>query len=318
MLKIAQLIRSLFHPFHEEFDVFLSSRDIGVAQEWQRRLLQALANADQGVVIFTQEAIKSDWLIHETAILSSRVELTIFLLGAPLEMLPEPLRRFQCETLTRDSMEDWIRGIIQAKGLPVSDARRDSFLDDVQMVIRLYEATHVTAENERWEGFLGRPISIAKQNESPFDLIELVRVAQKRLLLIAQNHGYMTISDGHERFDEVVFEKLAAGVTIEILAMHPYARPKEADLSLPNACSVWGGYMRVPDFANAQMAQCWSVLRRWHQRAQKEFKDTRLKIKGAYFLPITINIVDPLERHAFLTLSPRWVMSQARPVLNSL
>jgi hypothetical protein len=312
--RVGQLIRTLFHQFRpdvslaapgQQFEVFLSSRDIEAGQEWQQRLLRAVTSADHAVVIFTQEAIKSAWLIHETAILSSRVELTIFLLGAPLEMLPEPLQRFQCAPLTRDSMEDWVRRIINDKGLAVSEARRDSFLDDVEKVIRSYERIHVTAENYRWKGFLARPISITRQNESPFDLIELVRVAQKRLVLIAQNHGFMTISDGHERFEKAIFERLADDVTIDIYAMHPSARPKGADLSLPNACSVWGGYMRVSDFATLQMAQCWSVLRRWHQRAQKEFPDSRLRIKGAYFLPITINVVDPLERHAFLTLSPR-------------
>jgi hypothetical protein len=310
--EIGRLIRSLFHPYREQFEVFLSSRDIGVAREWQRRLLEALVNADHGIVIFTQEAIKSDWLIHETAILSSRVELTIFLLGAPLEMLPEPLRRFQCASLTHDAMEDWVRGIIKAKGLGISDVRRDAFLDEVHTVVRHYEATHVTAENDRWKGVFGRPISIAKQNESPFDLSELIRVAQNRLVLIAQNHGFMTISDGHERFEEIIFGKLAAGVTIEILAMHPNARPTTTGMPLPDACSVWAGYMGVPHFGE-QMTQCWSVLRRWHQRAKNEFADRRLRIRGAYFLPITINIIDPLDRSAFLTLSPRMGQESSAP-----
>ena len=105
-------------------------------------------------------------------------------------------------------MEEWLRQIIEARGLTVSEARRDLFLDDVRAVIRLYEATHVTADNDRWRGILGRPISITRQDESPFDLLELIRIAQKRLILIAQNHGLMTISDGHEKFEEIIFGKL--------------------------------------------------------------------------------------------------------------
>jgi hypothetical protein len=39
--------------------------DIQIGTQWQENLLDNLDNADDGVVIFSQEAIKSDWLIHE-------------------------------------------------------------------------------------------------------------------------------------------------------------------------------------------------------------------------------------------------------------
>ena len=78
--RIGELIRSLFDQFRDTFQVFLSSRDIQEGTEWQDSLLNNLHNAGDGVVIFGQEAIKSDWLIHESAVLSSRTSkrLTVF------------------------------------------------------------------------------------------------------------------------------------------------------------------------------------------------------------------------------------------------
>lgn len=71
--KIRDLIRSLFDRYQDAFKVFLSSRDIQTGTQWQDNLLDNLDNADDGVAIFSQEAIKSDWLIHESAVLSSRL-----------------------------------------------------------------------------------------------------------------------------------------------------------------------------------------------------------------------------------------------------
>jgi hypothetical protein len=151
-----------------------------------------------------------------------------------------------------------------------------------------------------------RPIALAQQDESPFDVLELIRVARHRLILTAQNHGFMTFSDRTPVIEELLFRKLEAGLVIEIIAMHARAQPIPSGRPSPpaDACAVWADYLRVPQFSE-QLDRCWDTLARWHQRASVVATSRRLKIKGAYFLPLSISIVDPEDDHGFLVMSPR-------------
>jgi hypothetical protein len=175
-------------------------------------------------------------------------------------MVPQPLRQFQHRPLTRDNLRAWVDGVIAAKGLDIPLKRRSDFLDEVEVVIKDYEATHVSAAASRWGGVMRRPIAIAQQDESPFDVLELIRVARHRLILIAQNHGFMTFSDKTPVIEELLFRKLGAGVVIEIIAMHARAQPIPSGRPSPpvDACAVWADYLRVPQFSE-QLDRCWDT-----------------------------------------------------------
>lgn len=311
--NIGENIRSLFDKFEQTFKVFLSSRDIQTAMIWQENLLINLHNADDGIVIFSQESIKSDWLLHESAVLSSRTKaLTIFLLGAPAELLPQPLRRFQHARLSRESLEFWLDRIISSRRLIISPAQRDAFLRKIADIIADYEATHVASTEHKWSGAISRPIAISKQNESPFEVQEILRVARSRIILIAQNHGFMTDPNGpKDLIEELIFERLATGVTVDIIAMHPRVSPAGTP-SPPDACNLWAHYMGAPSF-HAHLERCWEMLFSWNRRYHNTAVKGKLRIKGAYFLPVSINIVDPDKPDGFLVLSPRMAQEASAP-----
>jgi hypothetical protein len=86
---------------------------------------------------------------------------------------------------------------------------------------------------------LSHPIAISAQGNSPYDLAEIIRIAKKRIILIAQNHRFMTNPAGAaDAFRDQLFAKIKRGLSIEIVAMHPDARPPGADDL--DACKVWG------------------------------------------------------------------------------
>jgi hypothetical protein len=78
--KVGELIKDLFAPFSDQYGVFLSSRDLPSGKLWRSNLVDKLHSADDGLIIFSQEGIKSDWQLHESAVLSARSQnLDIFL-----------------------------------------------------------------------------------------------------------------------------------------------------------------------------------------------------------------------------------------------
>src|SRR5579871_5537158 len=162
-LRVGELIRDLFAPFSKQYNVFLSSRDIPTGKKWRTNLLDNLHSADQGVIIFSQDAIKSDWQLHESAVLSARSDpLDIFLFEAPATMLPLPLRDFQTIDLNYQTMEVWINKIIKDKKLTVEGRRKQDFLLDIDSIVKDYQTTHVIGAASRWrEGILSHPIAIS-------------------------------------------------------------------------------------------------------------------------------------------------------------
>jgi hypothetical protein len=155
-LRVGELIRDLFAPFSKQYRVFLSSRDLPIGEIWRTNLLEKLHSADHGVIIFSQDGIKSDWQLHESAVLSALSNpLDIFLFEAPRTMLPLPLRDFQTMNLNYQTMEVWINKIIKDKKLDLEGRRKQNFLSDIDSLVNDYQMTHVIGADSRWrEGVL--------------------------------------------------------------------------------------------------------------------------------------------------------------------
>jgi hypothetical protein len=153
---------------------------------------------------------------------------------------------------------------------------------------------------------MARPIAISKQIESPFEVSELIRIARERLILIAQNHALMTDPNGaRDTIEQLLFDGLAKGLVVDIIAMHPKVSVGSSSSS-SDACQVWTTYMGAPHFM-AHVKRCWDTFNLWNNR----FKNDRtkwpgkLRIRAAYFLPVSINIVDPERQYGLLVISPR-------------
>jgi hypothetical protein len=159
---------------------------------------------------------------------------------------------------------------------------------------------------------VSRPLAISNQYESPFELSELIRIARKRLILIAQNHGFMTDPNGErDTIKGMLFDKLAAGLTVDIVAMHPQAFANGMSTE-SNPCVVWANYMGAPHF-QTHVRRCWDTLFSWNDKYRNEVKSLsgKLRIKGAYLLPRLI----PLSQvHQYLGLTGEFCQRAGFPV----
>lgn len=161
---------------------------------------------------------------------------------------------------------------------------------------------------------------IADQNTSPYDLEQLLKISRERLILVAQNHWFMTRSDNNEKFWELTKRALSRGVEVDIIGMHRDARPPDAGGGdIPDAFELWALYQHAPAF-NTHAGECWTALKTWAERYQKLSETTEntlgtLRIFGAYFTPLTISVVDPDTDRGLIVLSPRTSsqVSMARP-----
>ena len=134
--RIAENIRDLFAEFSDTFKVYFSEWDIDYGEPWEEDLSEALRDADDGIVLFSQDAIRSDWLLHECAVLSSRLNrLTLFRLGAPAEMVPQPLHKFQMRPLTRTTLRRWLDSALAANKLDMEMRVRAEFCARVDVEI---------------------------------------------------------------------------------------------------------------------------------------------------------------------------------------
>jgi hypothetical protein len=163
---------------------------------------------------------------------------------------------------------------------------------------------------------------MAQQSTSPYGLDQVLRVAQHRVVLVAQNHRNMTSAlDGSgEKFWPIMKEKIENGVSIDIVAMHDQVGAAGvAAKDLPNAYELWARYMNNSQEFASHAKDCWATLESWHMRyrgmSTQQGRGGRLRIFGAYFLPVSMSFVDPDSEHGFLVLSPRMghEASQHRP-----
>ena len=116
----------------------------------------------------------------------------------------------------------------------------------------------------------------------------------------------MTDPNGaRDTIEQLLFDGLAKGLVVDIIAMHPKVSVGSSSSS-SDACQVWTTYMGAPHFM-AHVKRCWDTFNLWNN----QFKNDRtkwpgkLKIMAAYFLPVSINIVDPERQYGLLVISPR-------------
>ncbi len=180
-------------------------------------------------------------------------------------LVPQPLRRFQHVPGDVDTIIRWVQQTASSRGLVIDTPQLDAFRAEISHVIYDYEETHVSGTSDRWNQSVSRPIAIAKQNESPYDLAENIRVARHRLVLVAQNHGFMTDPNGpRDRIRDVLFNRISAGLSVDIVAMHPNVITNDSALQA-DASAVWSNYMSAPHFQR-HVKRCWETLFEWDQQ----------------------------------------------------
>jgi hypothetical protein len=310
-LDLALAIRQYFLDTKSKISLFVSAEDISLGAAWQGELKSQLDGAAQGLLLFTQDAAYSDWVLHEAAILSEkRNPIKIFLVDAPQALLPRPLRRFQVTHLSTETLRNLVRSFASVGQAVYSESHLQQLISRVSEIMERHRGRYVTDDERRWTRNMERPLSMAQQDSSPFDIEQLLSIARQRVVLIAQNHGFMTMAanNARESFWPIISNALIRGVTIDIVAMHEQAglsgRPSE---DVPSASRLWSRYMNAPFFEH-HLKECWVTLHEWHKRYTAQYADGshgQLRIFGAYFLPVTISVVDPEMSHAFLVLSPR-------------
>jgi hypothetical protein len=124
-------------------------------------------------------------------------------------------------------------------------------------------------------------------------------------VLVAQNHRFMTDPNGAAHlFRDQIFAKLNEGLSIDIVAMHPNVRPDGADDC--DARRVWGFSSGSAHFDD-HLKDCWRTFNNWSSKYRKESASLagKLRIFGAYLLPLSVKIVDPESEDGFAVLSPR-------------
>jgi len=251
----------------QQISTFVSSIDIGAGKKWRNELDSALTNSSNALIIATQDVIHSDWVAHEAAILSGKVDhLWILLADSPAALLPTPLHDYQLGKLDRQSLSEIASELCENKQIKKPSPKLlNSLYKDFESVKDLYSNQYVTDDEKRWKSRLERALLINKQLQSPFDLYEIINVASSKLVLIAQNHWYMTNDEGkkqEEQFWPRIEKALKRGVDIDIVAMHPDIKPlKLASFKKPpaDAISVWSHYMRGNEFPN-HVKKTWESL----------------------------------------------------------
>jgi hypothetical protein len=219
-------------------------------------------------------------------------------------MLPLPLQDFQCTNLDYQTMEIWVNKIIRDRKRDIDRRRKQDFLSDISSIINDYKNTHVTGAAKKWDGVLSHPFAISAQGNSPYELSEIIRISRQRIILIAQNHRFMTDPAGAaDSFRDQLFAKIEKGLAVDIIAMHPDARPTGADV---DACKVWG-VSSGSTYFDVHLRDCWGTLIKWSEKYKRESSLLKgeLRILGAYMLPTSVNIVDPDSEDGLAVLSPR-------------
>jgi hypothetical protein len=303
---------------------WLSSVDIEAGLRWRSELDAALSDANIGIVVVTQEAIDSHWLPHEAGALSNRCSrLVILLADAPQTVLPDPLKEYQYATLANQHLAALLRnlaGDVNASGPSPSLLKR--LYEDIQRIRGEHKRSFVTSDNERWKNKFERLFAISMQRDSPYDLEQLLNITQRRLVLVAQNHYYMTkpggTDQGDAKFWPLVKDLLNRKADLDIVAMHTEATPppfpearavSSPEITPPDALALWSCYMRSSEFLR-HVRETWETLRQWDLRYQELRSQSPtacgvLRLWTAYFTPVTMSFRDPEQSGGLLVLSPR-------------
>lgn len=263
--QLAAAIRQYFLASKSTLEVFLSDH-ISHGEPWQDVLKRELNAAKCGLVLFTPNAVDSDWTLHEAAVLSQkRFPIEVMLVNCPRVLLPEPLKSLQVTEFSVSSLQAMINRFASggiAKYSEEAFARLQMKLEEIDEKERW---RYVTNHEIRWASSFERPWAISRQNGSPFGLEQILRTAKKRAILVAQNHSVMTlrINDAPERFWGILESHLQRGVDIDIVAMHPDVGIRGvATADTPAARRLWALYMQSDAFED-HLEQCWQTLREW-------------------------------------------------------
>ena len=317
---IAESIRSFFAKYDDELSVFLSSVDIG-DQPWERALKAGLTSSTRGIVLVTQDAIDSQYLEHEFAVLSANTLGTrVYLLDTPPAILSAPMRNYQYHEFSFENLRDWLTQAFKIKGTKFEKEDLQELEENVAEIRERFSSSFVTADNLRWEENYARPILMSAQQSSPYDLEQIIDLARDQLVLVAQNHYHMTTAriNNSERYWPLLVNALQRGVDVDIVSMHPDAvPPTSGQVSIPSAIDVWSLYMTAPEFS-AHLQECWQTYESWHLRyatlANPKERLGDLRFHAAYFTPLTASFVDPEDNaRGLLVLSPRTGHEAAGP-----
>ena len=315
---LAKRIRQYFQSLPYQVQVFLSSEDINESENWDKAVQEALRESSSGLFLITQDSVDSAYLSFEYGALSMKlVKPTILLVDTPAAMLPAPLLRYQHKEFSREAVEAWIKGLFNK--VEVYGEALDSLWDDVEKIREEHRPYYVTNDNNRWQGNVLRPLTIKNQNKSPYDLEQILKRVRQRLILVAQNHFYMTsgYTDGANKFWPLLKAALLRGVSIDIVCMHPDVKPiAHPGIDAPSGIDLWWYYQGKPDFFRHLM-ETWKVLDLWGKlyteiksqaMAENPKQDLgQLTIHGCHFTPLTMSMVDPKdeESRGFIVFSPR-------------
>lgn len=172
-----------------------------------------------------------------------------------------------------------------------------------------YEAEYRRIEERARPDVSG--VLVAQQDRNRFNLAYLIDHAEARIVLVGQNHWYMVSqpAGGQTDFWPRIEAAVRRGVTVEIIAMHPNAVPPLPDDDPPDAIRLWSHYLKAPALP-AHVDRCWQTLDRFAHayrelHVREGYAEDRLNIYRAWFVPLSMTVIDPLSDNGMAVLSPR-------------
>lgn len=162
------------------------------------------------------------------------------------------------------------------------------------------------------------PVLAFLQERSSYNLDNLFERAERRLVLVAQNHWYMIKQpEGSETdFWPKIATALSRGVTVEIVAMHPDVAQPLSNFPRADAIGAWSQYLTADDFGG-HVGLCWETLDRFaasyaaeresiaEEARTRKRRPGKLEIYRAWFLPLSLSFVDPEGASGLGIVSPR-------------
>jgi hypothetical protein len=114
--------------------IFVSSRDIGIAQPWLVTLSDALRSSQFGIICVTPASITSPWVLFEAGMLAGVLgnqNVAPYLLGVTQSQLPPPLSQFQSAAADRKGTRGLVRAIARASSEQYDRRALDDIFDYV-------------------------------------------------------------------------------------------------------------------------------------------------------------------------------------------
>jgi hypothetical protein len=293
-------------PHARAIDTFVSTTSIENGSNWRQALAENLGGSARGLMLVTQDVIRSDWFLHEASVQNVVYEKSyILLVDAPRAILPEPLKDRQAHHLSNETLSAVIRDIAKwsSAQLPATTLTQ---LNQLVAEVRQEIPNHyVPGDEALWQGKVERVLTITQQGGSPYAFDSLLRVAKRRATFVAQNHWFVTRPQNEMTMWEKVRDALRRGVNVDIVAMDPEAKPKRlaSYTRTADACNTWAHYMKAVAFPQ-HVQDCMNTLQNWTNRAESEGPG-KFTAYRAYLTPLTLSVIDPDDECGFLVLSPR-------------